>query len=387
MIRFFADQSSSERASIILPSPENKRYYPSLDGLRALAVLMVFFQHHLVSTFPSLGWGWAGVDIFFVLSGFLITGILYDTQNASHRFRVFYMRRTLRIFPLFYGVLFLALVTTPVMDWMWNPAWLLWACYLGNYARYFYLYSPLLPLGAIEHLVSRYHAQVDLTLYVGHFWSLCVEEQFYLVWPLVVFTVRRRETLRTLCLLALPLVLAARIACLWLLPQSWLAEEFLYRATPLRLDALLLGGLLALSLRGPEAPVVLRAAKPILFSFSIGFTIFEVLYGTISGSDHIYLPVSGDPILTTVGYTLIDIFSAALILGCISSGSPLARFFSLRPLRALGRISYGFYVFMIFSVLSTFRAVGAFIGGGCHLVSSNALSLRWASSPPPASPI
>ncbi len=326
-------------------------------------MLLVFFQHYLTSTFPQLGWGWAGVDIFFVLSGFLITGILYDTQDAPNRFRIFYMRRTLRIFPLFYGVLFLALITTPVMDWMWNPAWILWACYLGNYARYFYLHSPLLPLGAIEHLISRYNGQPDLTFYVGHFWSLCVEEQFYLVWPLVVFTVRRRETLRTICICALPLALAARISCLWLLPKPWLAEEFLYRVTPLRIDALLLGGLLALCLRGPEADRVLRLAKPILYSFSVGFILFQLLYGQLSGTHHVYTPASGDPVLTTLGYSLIDLFAGALILASLSLDSPLGRILSLPPLRALGRISYGFYVFHDLLRAVYVRAVGAFIGG------------------------
>ncbi len=324
---------------------------------------MVFFQHYLAHTFPQLGWGWAGVDVFFVLSGFLITGILYDTQNARHRFRIFYMRRTLRIFPLFYGVLFLAVITTPVMDWMWNPAWILWATYLGNYARYLYLHSPLLPLGAIEHLISRYNGQPDLTFYVGHFWSLCVEEQFYLVWPLVVFTVRRRETLRAICLAAIPLALAARVACLFLLPQQWLAEEFLYRATPLRIDALLLGGLLALCLRGPEAAWVQRAARPILLSFTAGFILFQLLYGRLSGTHHVYTPASGDPVLTTLGYTLIDLFAAALILRSLQPSSPLARLLALPPLRALGRVSYGFYVFHDLLRAVYVRAVGAFIGG------------------------
>src|ERR1700722_7833144 len=105
-----------------LPAPEKKRFYPALDGLRAIAVLMVFYQHYYPNFRMGLNWGWAGVDIFFVLSGFLITGILYDTQNAAHRFRNFYVRRTLRIFPLYYGVLLLALLLTPLLHWTWHPA-------------------------------------------------------------------------------------------------------------------------------------------------------------------------------------------------------------------------------------------------------------------------
>src|ERR1700728_3407250 len=80
--------------------PENRAFYPALDGMRAIAFLVVFGHHYL-----QLPWGWAGVDLFFVLSGFLITGILFDTRNDPNRVRNFYLRRTLRIFPLYYGVM------------------------------------------------------------------------------------------------------------------------------------------------------------------------------------------------------------------------------------------------------------------------------------------
>ena len=87
-----------------LPEPENKLRYPGLDGLRAFAVVLVFLEHYvLMFRRPAVGWGWAGVDIFFVLSGFLITGILFDTQRTTHRYRNFYVRRALRIFPLSCG--------------------------------------------------------------------------------------------------------------------------------------------------------------------------------------------------------------------------------------------------------------------------------------------
>ena len=311
---------------------------------------------------PSWSWGWAGVDVFFVLSGFLITGILFDTRDARNRFRVFYMRRTLRIFPLYYAVLFLALITTPLMDWMWNPAWVLWSLYLGNYARFIYLHSPLLPLGAIEHLVSRYDGHVDLVFFLGHFWSLCVEEQFYLVWPLVVFLVRRRETLRLICLCSLPVALAARTTCLDIFPK-YAAAELLYRVTPLRVDALLLGGLLALCLRGPEGAKLQRLGLPIFGLFCFGFVAFQVVHRFFTASHAIYVPASGDPVLTTVGYTLIDLGAAALILASLSLDNPIAWFLNLRPLRALGKISYGFYVFHDIFHQVYIRAVAAFIGG------------------------
>lgn len=337
--------AQGEESTPGLPPPENKRFYPALDGLRAVAVMMVFFQHYLAFRRPALNWGWMGVDMFFVLSGFLITGILYDTRETEHRVRNFYMRRTLRIFPLYYGVLFGALITTPIFHWFWNRIWLLWFLYLGNYVRFLRVHSPLFPMGALEHLHAQPIIPGAFTLYLGHFWSLCVEEQFYLVWPMVVFAVRKRETLRTICLLSIPVVLAARIACVWLVPQDYLNAELLYRLTPLRADALLIGGLAALCLRGPEARWVLRWARPVALAFAASFAVWEGIYRLVSGTGSFYAPLLNAPVLTTIGYTLIDLFSAALILSILTIDNPVARFLNLGPLRRLGQISYGFYVF------------------------------------------
>ncbi len=328
-----------------LPPPENKRFYPALNGLRAIAVLLVLFQHYLGPSHPALNWGWTGVDVFFVLSGFLITGILYDTRNHAHRVRNFYMRRTLRIFPLYYAVLLGAVLTTPIFHWLWNPAWVLWFCYLGNYARFVFLHSPLFPLGAIEHLRAQPIPPTTFTLYLGHFWSLCVEEQFYLVWPMVVFTLRKRETLRNLCLASVPVLLAARLACLHLVPQAYLSAELLYRFTPLRADALLIGGFTALAIRGPEAARVHRLARLTLLAASTGFILWELTYRHLGPTHLFYHPYAGDPVMTTIGYTLLDITCAALVLHLLSLDNLLARTLNLAPLRYLGEISYGFYVF------------------------------------------
>ena len=245
---------SAQREGLVrdLPLPENKRFYPALDGLRALAVLMVFFEHYESAEFPAFNWGWVGVDVFFVLSGFLITGILYDTRETKHRFRNFYVRRILRIFPLYYGVLLLGVLLTPIFHWLWNPAWILWFCYLGYYSRFIYLHDPLFVRGAIEHLVAKSPLDHIGALYLGHFWSLCVEEQFYLVWPFIVFRIRDRVRLRNFCALICGLTLLLRVMCVVFVPNQYLSAELLYRITPLRVDALLLGGVVALCLRGPE---------------------------------------------------------------------------------------------------------------------------------------
>jgi peptidoglycan/LPS O-acetylase OafA/YrhL len=168
----------------------NSAYFPALDGLRAVAFLMVFSNHYLNRT-----WGIAGVDVFFVLSGFLITGILFDTRDEQHRARNFYLRRTLRIFPLYYGCMVLLLLACPVFRWQWDCRWLLWPAYLGNFARFLHPAAPysLFQRMADAQVLSRAFPRVQL--FFGHFWSLCVEEQFYLVWPWFVFWIQDRKRL------------------------------------------------------------------------------------------------------------------------------------------------------------------------------------------------
>ncbi len=222
---------------------------------------------------------------------------------------------------------------------------MLWFAYLGNYARFVYLASPLFPIGAIEHLIAQAHIQRMPALFLGHFWSLAVEEQFYLVWPFIVFSVRDRVRLRNLCVVICCLTLVARIVCVFAVPQRYLAAELLYRVTPLRADALLIGGLVALCLRGPEAEGVRRLGRPILAVFGAGFLLGDLLYRQLSGAHHFYHPYAGAPVLTTIGYTLIDIFSAALIVSILQPSGFLFRVFSMKWPRRLGMMSYGFYVF------------------------------------------
>lgn len=325
-----------------LPAPENKRYYPALDGLRAIAVILVFCEHYVYH--PSvLRWGWIGVDIFFVLSGFLITGILYDTRNTQHRFRNFYVRRVLRIFPLYYGILLLALLLNPIFHWIWWPAWRLWLAYLGNYVRVLYPATfsatgvgllDLHPTLGLHHLPA---------LQLRHFWSLCVEEQFYLFWPLVVFTIRNRVHLRNLCLASVIVTPFLRLICTLVLPAPFLARQFLYQFTPLRIDALLLGGLLALCLRGPEAARIARLARPVAFAMVATFVVIQAGFFLFTHS--LASPDSSSYSISTFGYSGIDLFGAAIILLAINPCTLTYRILHRPSLRRLGQISYGFYVF------------------------------------------
>jgi peptidoglycan/LPS O-acetylase OafA/YrhL len=238
-----------------LPPPENSVFYPALDGLRAVAVLLVFGSHYLPR---QMAFGWIGVDFFFVLSGFLITGILFDTRFRVNRFKVFYARRILRIFPLYYGVLLVCLLLYPVFHWIWHPSWLFFPAYLSNYSRFVWPTPIFRASPQVESLVSTLSFQFPFALRLSHLWSLAVEEQFYLMWPPIVFLVMDRVRLRNVCIAICVGVLVARCVGVAVLPTELLDRKLLYLATPFRVDALVLGGLLALVVRGPELAWVKR---------------------------------------------------------------------------------------------------------------------------------
>jgi peptidoglycan/LPS O-acetylase OafA/YrhL len=190
-----------------------------LDGLRAIAFLLVFGNHYL-----ALPWGFSGVDAFFVLSGYLITGILYDTRNHPHRARNFYIRRTLRIFPLYYGLILLLILAYPYFRWEWNWKWLVWPAYLGNFARFYHLAEPgtnLQRLADAQPVSLRFP---QIRLYCGHFWSLCIEEQFYLFWPWLVFWTKDRRKLMYLCLASIVVCTALRVTADSFLPAFMIAR-------------------------------------------------------------------------------------------------------------------------------------------------------------------
>ncbi len=127
--------------------------------------------------------GWMGVDLFFVLSGFLITGILLDTRELPGYFKNFYVRRALRIFPLYYTMLAVLFLLTPWLHLQWHTGHIAYLFYAGNIA---YNLNPDL-------------AQVRPAVSFLHLWSLAVEEQFYLIWPLVVLMVSSRRRLAWIC--------------------------------------------------------------------------------------------------------------------------------------------------------------------------------------------
>ena len=330
---------SPELKTIAPPAAENHLHYKGLNGLRGVAVLMVLVQHYIVLA-ARFEWGWIGVRIFFVLSGFLITGILYDTRNAERRWSVFYARRALRIFPLYYGVLLLGVLLYPFFRWVIHPSYVLWPLYLQNFSRF--IWPGDISSGVVDHLRSTRFTNPQFFLFYGHFWSLAVEEQFYLIWPLVVFAVKRRETLIKICAAVIVLSPIARLICCFALSRTLIVAGFEERFTFLQCDALLLGALFALWMRGPH-PDLTRLGKWLLWGLLAVIVVSEILCSRLYG--RALEPAIGDPIFASIGFTCVNLGSMALVLLAIDPTTWLSRFLEIRGLRWLGTISYGFYVF------------------------------------------
>jgi len=322
-------------------SPPPNRHIPGLDGIRGLAILLVMVFHMtVIEGGPLLDrlWigaanvGWAGVDLFFVLSGFLITGILFDSKGSDGYFRNFYARRVLRIFPLYYSVVFVCLVILPLIDhprirsqgavpgdeiWYWT--------YLSNFS--------------IAHHHQFRHAILDIS------WSLAIEEQYYLVWPLVVLFLSRRALIRV-CVGLIGAAVVFRCALL----LADVHPVAIYVITPSRMDALALGSLLALLDRGEGG---LRAwtgfARRGLAATGVAFA------GILLWQRG---PANYSPVMQAVGYTTAALFFGALLVLVVGSpaGSAIPRMFEGRFFRTLGRFSYALYLCHL-PVRSSFRGV------------------------------
>jgi peptidoglycan/LPS O-acetylase OafA/YrhL len=300
------------------------RNYAALDGLRGVAILLVMLYHFsggYKGTNPILRlWGliadagWMGVDLFFALSGFLITGILYDAALDEHRVKNFYARRALRIFPLFYAVLFGLLLLTSVLQLHWRPEHLLYFFYLSNVAV---LFMP--DFQPPSHWIN-----------LGHLWSLAVEEQFYLLWPFVVWRIRRRNRL----LWIIFAVLIAGPLLRGLLLAEGMDAITMSRLLLTRADSLLIGGGVALLARGPSADGI-PAKRILLVSASLLAILLYFAHG----------PDATSPWISTIGYSAIGACSACVIYLAQQGSSWVATLFDQPFLQFFGRYSYGLYVF------------------------------------------
>ena len=323
-------------------------YLPSLDGVRGLAILMVIGSHAFSSNSANSGplyrwigdlllYGLFGVDLFFVLSGFLITGILVDSVDGPGFFKKFYARRVLRIFPLYYGVLLVLLLLTPLLHLHWGGMWWLLAGYLQN-------------LRPTE--IVTYSPGADLHL--NHFWSLAIEEQFYMVWPAAVFLIRDRKKL---LLTTLGVSLAALTLRL-VLVTGGVGPHPIHVLTITRADSLLLGGTLALLFRSRHWVVVQRWAGAGLAT-AVSVILVSIVLLPREFADNPSYTFSQRLWIDGVRYTVLAVGSASLIALALRRGSPWARLFERRWLGFFGKYSYGIYVLHMIALsflLSTQRA-------------------------------
>jgi peptidoglycan/LPS O-acetylase OafA/YrhL len=303
---------------------------PGLDGYRALAVLLVLLFHARIGDPPHafLEVGWIGVQLFFVLSGFLISGLLLRSKNQplGPYLRAFYGRRFLRIAPLYYGYisLLLAAVLLTHRETPTTSQFLFAATYTYNFF----------------HASSHFVPSMTMT----HLWSLAVEEQFYFVWPLVLYFCPERWLKRFLVFLVVmgPLVRLATYFVLKLLGPVVLGKTALalYVLPITHADAFALG---ALASQYSGRPSWRLGAGVVALALVAG------LSACIAFPDTAPFSSLGYPLAMPRGYgyawsyTLINLVGAVLILALINRRF-LPWFFESRPMSYLGKISYGFYV-------------------------------------------
>lgn len=305
-----------------------------LDGLRGVAILLVLLHHFgIPANFrQAFRWpigeafhrildaGWAGVDLFFVISGFLITSILLASKNSPSYFRLFYLRRALRILPLHFGILTIGAITLP------------------------YLQPPFADLGgqSMDHLgwLFFYMSNLAMAFAVvqtfGVFdtlWSLAIEEQFYLIWPWVV----RQISAKALVLVCLSLMTLSPFArALWLS----LGYDFwgAYRLTFMRLDGLALGSLVAVAYAAGDKHWSLTVQLARLAWLPL-FGLLVFIFFNVSA----FYPSSS--FVLVVGHSLLSLFfSSVLVLAIGSRNRAFNQFLTMPWLTQMGLYSYGIYV-------------------------------------------
>jgi peptidoglycan/LPS O-acetylase OafA/YrhL len=335
-------------------------HVPGLDGVRAIAVLLVVALHFGSVLFPSrrqgiVPGGYAGVDIFFVLSGFLITTLLVGEKAAAGGvgFKKFYARRALRLLPALYTVLVGFVLYTVWIDGSLTTALKEVAAvvlYVANFAQ-------------VYELPEMIKSGIGMT------WSLAIEEQFYLVWPaLLVLGVLRFARTRPAVLWTIGAGIIAS-ALIRLVIWNWgSGYPAAYMRPDARADGLLIGALCAFLLRWDLVPTRwLREAALV----STAFLVFVALF--VHSGDFDF----------NGGFTLISAAAGVVILAVVLDVAPFVAPMSWAPLRAIGKVSYGVYLWHGLALRIAARALeahthsrGVIVLGGA-VVTTVAVTLSW----------
>jgi len=302
---------------------------PSLDGVRGIAILLVLATHFFLPYARSpvsaalrqvLGYGWLGVDLFFVLSGFLITGVLLRARDDPHYFRNFYARRVLRIFPAYYFVLTVVFFVYP----LFNPV--LQEAHLSADAPWYYAHLQNW-LWITRHEGPGWYG-------VSHFWSLAVEEQFYLVWPFLLWRTPT-QALGRICLLIIGLSITCKLV-LWRAHADHLAVHL---GTITRFDALGAGAWVAVQRHaGREPGRVVRAVIAAASLVLLGFVAFR------SGTSPTGATTDLRVVIPTTTAAAIAFAGFVWHAAGAGAGTVAGRVLRSRPLLFLGKYSYGIYL-------------------------------------------
>jgi len=324
-------------AALPIVNPSGERHFaarqrriPQLDGLRGIAVLLVVLYHFV----PSLGlagigfqrsfhFGWCGVDLFFVLSGFLIGGILLDAKESPSYFRTFYFRRFYRIFPLYYIWIFLyAVLAAGAFSHLPASIAIAWPG-----AR------PVIVYGLFLQNVVHKDLSGIAAAWLGPLWSLSVEEQFYLIMPLAVRFLPKRRLVQLLMASIVLAPVGRALAYAWIHSSAaW------YVSTPLRADALAMGVLLATALRDERWKARLtRSRLPIYGMIAVlGCGVFCLA---------VWSPATEMRARAMWGFSCLDAFFAVImLLALMRPRGWWSSFCQLGLLRNAGGLSYCVYI-------------------------------------------
>jgi peptidoglycan/LPS O-acetylase OafA/YrhL len=344
--------------------PKGLMYIKSLDSLRAIAALMVVFFHSPVRLF-SFQFGWAGVDLFFILSGFLIARILLNAKELSFRsYSVnFYARRCLRIFPLYF---FYILLAVALLLWlshsMSGPEPVVAQGVHDLRSNYPYLLTYTYNFQQVINFA--HHRDYSSSLSFGHLWSLSVEEQFYLVFPFIVYFVPLKWLKKILAVTVVLVPLLRLLFVVWMKQKTsdlfWIGDV-LYILTPFQLDALSLGACIALFDPGAivkkmkvwlwvtGALLVITGAAHLLILPAYNVQIENSSLGFDNPVYHLVNPTNNFILNNRYFYTipLLNLFFGLLVLAAVN-GKLWPHFFENRILVQIGKISYGIYIYHLF---------------------------------------
>ena len=291
---------------------------PALDGIRAIAVLLVMGYHAGLGGFSG---GQAGVDVFFVLSGFLITTLLLQERRVTLGIRLgaFYMRRVLRLYPALIAAVILAIALAALKV----PVF-------GATFASFRATSKAVPFALLYTMNVARATGWSSGGFLGHTWSLAIEEQFYLVWPIVVIAVmRRRGRASTLGWIALTCAIASALIRAALQARGF-DPEMLYNATFSHVDGIFAGSALGV-LWSCRPDLIRRLARPALVASAIAIALVVIVRGRS---------------MNTYGFATVVIATVVVVSNLVTRrDAQLARMMGHPLLTAIGRRSYGLYLY------------------------------------------